>query len=169
MNATSGGDFSPRQSRKKKAWRLLENLDTLSASILKAVYFPEGDFLDAEVGSHASQIWRTIMEGKEILKQGLFRRIDSGKTPHAWNDNWIPRNFAMRQITCIKKDPPIAIVDFINSTTATWNLHRLREYFPPPYASRSNPLSQRSNQFRLELLGLMMTRQGITSAMDYLQ
>jgi hypothetical protein len=40
----------------RQGWRILQNLETLSARILKAVYFPETDFMHAEVGSHPSQI-----------------------------------------------------------------------------------------------------------------
>jgi hypothetical protein len=42
--------------------------NSLSARILKAVYFPNGDFLEAELGSSPSRIWRSIMDGREVLK-----------------------------------------------------------------------------------------------------
>jgi hypothetical protein len=40
----------------KQAWRLLKNPNTLSARVLKAVYFPSSNILEATVGSHPSQI-----------------------------------------------------------------------------------------------------------------
>ena len=48
----------------RQAWRVLLEPETLSARVLKAVYFPEKHFLEAEVGSSPSWIWRAIMEGK---------------------------------------------------------------------------------------------------------
>jgi hypothetical protein len=51
----------------RQAWRVLQNPETLSARILKAIYFPDCGFLDARLGSHPSQIWRSIIDGREIL------------------------------------------------------------------------------------------------------
>ena len=39
----------------KQSWRILDNPESLSARILKAVYFLNTDILSAEVGSHPSQ------------------------------------------------------------------------------------------------------------------
>jgi hypothetical protein len=39
-----------------QGWRILQNPNTLSARILKAIYFPACDFMNAELGSHPSQI-----------------------------------------------------------------------------------------------------------------
>ena len=48
----------------RQAWRLLVEPNSLSARILKAVYFPNTNFLEAELGNHPSQIWRAIIEGR---------------------------------------------------------------------------------------------------------
>jgi hypothetical protein len=34
----------------RQAWRILQNPETLSAKILKAVYYPDNDFLESQVG-----------------------------------------------------------------------------------------------------------------------
>jgi hypothetical protein len=52
----------------KQTWRLIQEPNYLSARILKVVYFPNGDFLEAELGSSPSRIWRSIMDGREVLK-----------------------------------------------------------------------------------------------------
>jgi hypothetical protein len=41
----------------KQAWRLIQEPSSLSARILKVVYFPNGDFLVAELGVSPSKIW----------------------------------------------------------------------------------------------------------------
>ena len=53
----------------RQAWRMLDNPNTLSDVILKAAYFPETGLLEAELGAH-SQIWRAIIDGRDIMKQG---------------------------------------------------------------------------------------------------
>ena len=62
----------------RQAWRILQNPEALSARILKAIYFPQADFLEAELGSHPSQVWRAIFEGRNAMKQCLIRRIGIG-------------------------------------------------------------------------------------------
>jgi hypothetical protein len=48
----------------RQAWRLLQEPQSLSARVLKAVYFLETDLLEADLGSHPSQVWRAILEGR---------------------------------------------------------------------------------------------------------
>ena len=44
----------------RQAWRILQEPNSLSARILKAVYFPSGDILSAELGGHPSQVWSIV-------------------------------------------------------------------------------------------------------------
>jgi hypothetical protein len=103
----------------------------LSARILKAIYYTNEDFLEAQRGSHPSQIWRAIIDGRDTLKQGLIRRIGTGEKTHAWNDIWLPRDKMLRPIVCKKANPPVAVASFINSASASWNVQKLEEYFLP--------------------------------------
>jgi len=59
----------------KQAWRILKEPISLGARFLKAVYYPNGDFHEAELGASPSRVWRAISEGKEVLAQGIIRRI----------------------------------------------------------------------------------------------
>ena len=62
----------------KQAWRLLQTPDSLSARLLKSVYYPNSNILEANLGGHPSQVWRAIVEGRDVLIQGLIRRIGNG-------------------------------------------------------------------------------------------
>lgn len=132
----------------KRGWRLLQNPSSLSARILKARYFPDGDLLNSQLGSTPSQVWRGIHEGIGVLKQGLIRRIGTGMNTHAWNDNWLPREGTLRPITTPVQDAPSLVGDFIDQSSWCWNLQRLNFFFLPMDVTitRNIPLSTRRQE-----------------------
>lgn len=113
----------------RQAWRILMDPNSLSARILKAKYFPQTDFLQAEVGSAPSQVWRAIVEGKDVLAQGLIRRIGNGATTHIWRDNWLPRERNMRPITSLQQNPPQLVHELISHATGDWNRELIHQTF----------------------------------------
>ena len=90
----------------RQAWRTLTDSTSLSAHILKVVYSPHCSLLEAELGSHPSQIWRAILDGRDILEQGVIRRIGDGETTDIWLHNWIPRDSYKRPIASLIQNPP---------------------------------------------------------------
>ena len=88
--------------------------------MLKAIYFPDSNILSAEVGGHPSQVWWAILEGRDVLLQGIIRRVGDGATTRIWQDNWIPRNGTMRPIACLSANPPQLVSDLIDGTNASW-------------------------------------------------
>lgn len=92
----------------------------LECRILKVVYFPSSTILQVTVGSHPSQIWRAILEGRDILKQGLVRRIGNSETTEIWNQNWLPRPEIMIPYICIAANPTQLVSELIDRTSATW-------------------------------------------------
>jgi hypothetical protein len=114
----------------RQVWRIIMDPNSLSAEILKAVYFPNYDILEASVGSNPSHIWCSLCEGRDILKQGLIRRIGVGESTHICNTNWLPRDYSMRPLCPIYPDPPQMVKELI-CLTRTWNLEVLRKYFVP--------------------------------------
>jgi hypothetical protein len=113
----------------RQAWRILQAPTSLSARIVKAVYFPNVDFLDAKLGTHPSQIWRAIIEGKESLSLGLIRRIGDGRTTKIWTQNWLPRDEMMRPIACRVTDPPQLVSELIDATSASWDKEKVQQCF----------------------------------------
>lgn len=111
------------------AWRLIQDPTSLSARILKAVYFPEADLLSASLGSSPSQIWRAIVEGRDTLALGLIKRIGSGDNTNIWADNWLSRDFKLRPIYPRSDEPPVLVSELINASTGTWDRFKLEEHF----------------------------------------
>lgn len=113
----------------KQAWRIVEDVNSLSARILKAVYFPTKDFLGAELGAAPSRIWCAILDGREVLERGLIRRIGTGTETSIWNTNWIPREGSLRPVGSPRPGAPIMVSELIDVTTALWNRHKLQDNF----------------------------------------
>jgi hypothetical protein len=65
----------------------LQDTTSLSARILKAIYYLNSDFLEAQLGDSPSQVWRAIFDGKEVLKQGIVKRIGDGNSTNIWEQN----------------------------------------------------------------------------------
>ena len=103
----------------RQAWRLLQEPTTLSARILKASYFPKSTILEVELGSRPSQIWRAILDGRDVLKQGIIRRIGNSQTTDIWEDNWIPKETTPRPITSLVPDPPRKVFELLSLATAS--------------------------------------------------
>lgn len=113
----------------RQAWRLLQKPESLSARVLKARYFPNTDLLQANLGSAPSQVWRSLVEGRDILQLGLVRRIGKGADTNVWQDNWIPRDYKLRPICVRSLNPPVLVSELINPATRSWNKHALTEHF----------------------------------------
>lgn len=110
---------------------MLQNPTSLSARILKGVYFPDNNLFEATLGTHPSQIWRAILDGRDILVQGLIRRIGNGETTDIWVDSWIPRPHMKRPVTSLSPQPPRKVSELINHATSSWNEQLVRSTFIP--------------------------------------
>ena len=112
---------------------MLTNPDSISAQVLKAVYFPEGNILTAVIGSRPSTVWRSICEGRDVLKLGVIRRIGDGKETQFF-DNWLPRDHKLQPICARSATPPEFVSELINQTVHAWNIEAVREHMIPPDA-----------------------------------
>lgn len=74
----------------KQGWRLLIHPEKLVSKVYKARYFPNDSFLDAKIGGSPSYIWRSIMETRNMLKQGTSCRIGDGSQVNIMGDPWLP-------------------------------------------------------------------------------
>ncbi|XP_062011234.1 uncharacterized mitochondrial protein AtMg00310-like [Rosa rugosa] len=83
----------------KQGWRILQNPNSLLASLYKAKYFPGCSFLDAELVSGALYAWRSIIHGRELLKKGLRFQVGTGSNIAVWSDPWLPLPFSFKPFT----------------------------------------------------------------------
>lgn len=71
----------------KQPWRLLTDPSSLCSRVLKWRYFRNVDFMCATCPRRGSFTWRSILFGRELLKQGIIWRIGDGTKVNAWADN----------------------------------------------------------------------------------
>jgi hypothetical protein len=82
----------------KQAWRIVTNPNSLCSHVLKARYFKDGNFLEAPCPKRASYTWKSILHGRELLKEGPVWRIGDGEQVNVWTDKWIPRSSAQHPL-----------------------------------------------------------------------
>lgn len=54
----------------------------------KARYYPQGNFLTAKMGGSPSFVRRSVMEARELIKQGIACRVGNGESISILNDPW---------------------------------------------------------------------------------
>ena len=113
----------------KQAWRLLQEPDSLSARILKSIYYPSCSILEASLGNHLSQICRAIIEGRDTLKMGLIKCIGTGESTKIWEDNWLHREKMMKPYGCVIQNLPLLVSELIDHTSASWDREKLESVF----------------------------------------
>ncbi|KAL5574719.1 hypothetical protein UlMin_016418 [Ulmus minor] len=74
----------------KQAWRIHSQPTSLAARVLQGFYFHMSSFLQVKANSSSSFIWRSILWGRELYKQGLRCRIGSGQNTYIYHDCWLP-------------------------------------------------------------------------------
>lgn len=115
----------------KQAWRLLVNPTSLCARVLKGRYFPNGDVLSAGCPKSASKVWKAIICGREVLKQGLVRRIGDGKTTLIWEDQWLPGVPGFKPLVHSEDSELKMVAELIDQATGRWNEGLITETLGP--------------------------------------
>lgn len=115
----------------RQAWHLILFPDSLCAQVLKAKYYPGGHLLDVVTAANASQTWRAIEHGLELLKKGIIWRVGDGSPLRIWRDNWIPRTIGMRPIGSTRICRLRRVEQLIDQEARSWDETALRRYFYP--------------------------------------
>jgi len=73
----------------QQGWRLIVELDSLCAQVLRAKYYPNGDLLGVKEKSGISYSWRSLICGLKALNDGLIWQVGDGTNINIWTDPWI--------------------------------------------------------------------------------
>ena len=74
----------------KQGWRLLSEMSSLVARVLKARYYPNTSFLKAKLGSNPSYVWRSIIAAQKLIRSGARWHIGKGDRVNIWSEPWLP-------------------------------------------------------------------------------
>ena len=119
----------------KKAWRVLQFPEALVARVLKARYFKEESILSATCPATASYTYRSILHGRDLLREGLVWRIGDGSKVSIHHSNWIPRGGSMKPLGQTYIPGVMKVADLLLPDGRSWDRDRVREMFTPDDAS----------------------------------
>ncbi|KAM5560293.1 hypothetical protein ABKV19_021457 [Rosa sericea] len=136
----------------KQGWRLIQKPNSLIARVLKAKYFPHCSFMAAEMKKGSSYTWRSIMAGREVLRQGVRYQVGDGSTIFLWHDPWMPMPSSFRPFSPIMEGTENWVVaDVIDADDKEWVVDVLSELFTEMEVTKiaAIPLSIRPAEDRM--------------------
>ena len=145
---------------RKQVWRILQHPESLVARILKARYFLEESILTAQPKRKPSYAWKSLLYGRDLLKQGLRFIIGNGTRVSMWSDPWLAEH---------PPRPPrsrddVSQVESVSSYTkgdgTGWDIGKLREVVVEEDIDKIS-LIRISPHAELDLLGWLYTEEGI--------
>ncbi|PNX98065.1 ribonuclease H [Trifolium pratense] len=116
----------------KQGWRLITQPDSLVAKILKAKYYPKGEFLKASHKQQMSYTWKSILQASWVIKRGSYWTIGSGQGINIWEDNWIqqkgnPTSTISKPNNC----GLIKVKELMDDNYNDWNVTIINQIFNP--------------------------------------
>ncbi|KAA3465211.1 reverse transcriptase [Gossypium australe] len=120
----------------KQGWRLITYSNSLLACVLKAKYYPNGNFLDAALGNVPSLTWRSIWSAKGILEKGLCWRVSRGDGISVWTDLWVLGNGADRLQNHRRNGNIRLVADLIGESNRTWKRNLIVNTFDATIARK---------------------------------
>lgn len=100
------------------------------AQVLRGIYFQDGDFLKAKLGSNPSLTWRSILWGKELFLEGYRWRVANGERIFISQDPWIGGQGPNKPVW-VKKEWKLKRVKDLLKENGEWNKEVIEEVFTP--------------------------------------
>lgn len=119
----------------RQVWRIIQVPDSLCARVLKAKYFPQGDVLSAEPQPGMSYVWRSLLQGVQVVKEGMIWRVGSGENINIWRDPWLPSNDTRQPRTLQGANLLTRVSELLDPSTNRWDEELVRQTFCPDDAN----------------------------------
>ena len=101
----------------KQVWRLIHETHSLFYRVYKARYFPSCFFMEAELGTNPSFVWRSLLQAREMIREGLVWQIGNRQHISINTHKWLFRPPVFRE----GADQSLKVVDLIDTNTKEWN------------------------------------------------
>jgi len=116
----------------KQGWRILTNPSSLVARVMKEKYHPRANFLEATVGRRPSFVWRSIINAKHLLQNGMGWRVGNGANIKIWGDAWLsPPHARLLPPSQTSLHPEARVNMLIDPVTGWWDFNLVRRLFDP--------------------------------------
>lgn len=118
----------------KQGWKIINKPQSLLSRFLKSIYFKDGDFLLAPMGTRPSFAWRSLLFGRELLQKGLRHHIGNGKSTEVWLDKWVEdpeEGLRAPWIRSYSFDVNLKAEELIDLRSGRWDVSKLTEVFVP--------------------------------------
>lgn len=110
----------------KQSWRLLINHSSYWASFIKAIYYPNCNFLEVKIGSRPSQFWSSAIKGRNFLVKGARLNVGNGENNAIWNDS--NSNFYTSSPRP-EGSNVFKVADLIIASSKQWHTNRVQSLF----------------------------------------
>jgi len=113
----------------KLAWKILKNNDSMWVRIMRDKYILSQDFFNYKSRQGDSNVWKSIVKCKDLIRQGIVWLVGDGRMISFWFDNWI-ENKSLCELLNMDKDeitnPDMNVCEFIQDQQ--WNVSKLAQY-----------------------------------------
>ncbi|KAM6563873.1 hypothetical protein CsatB_023871 [Cannabis sativa] len=118
----------------KWAWKALTDNSSVWSKVVNAKYLKGREFLNLERNGDESAMWKAVLQAREVLEQGICKKIGNGAKTSIWFDPWVPSS--NRTPTPLKDvSHGIAWVKQFVLSNNRWNAQMIKEWFSPVDAS----------------------------------
>lgn len=94
--------------------------------VLRARYFSDGNILTAVQRRKASYAWKSILYGRDLVKQGMRYVIGDGTLINAWTDPWLPDHPPRSPQSLTRVNHVGKVNMFFTEGNREWDLQKLR-------------------------------------------
>ncbi|XP_062093901.1 uncharacterized protein LOC133799929 [Humulus lupulus] len=127
----------------KQGWRLLCKPHSLVGRLFKARYYTNGSFLEAEMGSNPSYVWRSIFEARSLVVEGARLKVGNGSSIRMGHDPWLPKATHRTPLSLHPELTNNLVQSLMIPVSLVWDRDLVRDIFSPEDAEiiLSIPLS----------------------------